>query len=134
MMKSTWGSRPGQFYIRFAHEMNGTWYPWAVRSGDVENFKTSWRRYRALQQEIFPQAKLVFSPNRESVGVGVDWRTMFPGAGQVDVMGLSYYNQYPHVTNEAEWQASLNQTDQWALPRVWLSTWLSPAARGSRWP
>jgi hypothetical protein len=116
-MKTSWGNRPGQFYIRFAHEMNGTWYPWAVRSGDVESFKSSWRRYRALQKEIFPEAKLVFSPNRETIDTGVDWRITFPGSQYVDVMGLSYYNHYPHITNEAEWSASIQERDIYGAPK-----------------
>jgi hypothetical protein len=59
----------------------------------------------------------VFSLNRESVGVGVDWRQNVPGSTQVDVMGLSYYNQWPHVTNQTEWAASVNQVDQYGAPK-----------------
>jgi hypothetical protein len=58
--------------------MNGNWYAWSVNSGNATAFMSSWRRYRALQQEIFPQSKLVFSVNRESVGNGIDWRKTFP--------------------------------------------------------
>jgi hypothetical protein len=112
-----WGSRPGTLYIRFAHEMNGNWYPWAVNQGNVGDFVAAWKHFRALQQQIFPASKLVFCVNRESVGSGFDWRKSFPGAQYVDVMSVDYYNQWPYVGTDADWAASLNQTDQYGAPK-----------------
>src|SRR3954452_23021809 len=94
------GARPGTTFIRFAHEMNGDWYPWAVNAGNVGAFIQAWRRFRGLQEEIYPDAKLVFGVNRESIGTGMDWRLMFPGARYVDVMAVDYYNQSPCVTTQ----------------------------------
>ncbi|WP_095977346.1 glycosyl hydrolase [Melittangium boletus] len=116
-LKNKWGSRPGTVYIRFAHEMNGNWYPWKVTASDATSFIAAWKRYRALQKEIFPAAKLVFNVNRESVSSGIDWRKTFPGAAYVDVMGVDYYNQYPYVADVATWNSSLLQTDGYGAPK-----------------
>ncbi|WP_170159834.1 glycosyl hydrolase [Frondihabitans australicus] len=104
-------------YIRFAHEMNGNWYPWSVNASNYTYFDAAWKRYRALQQRIFPQAKLVFSLNRESIGTGMDWRKFFPGSYYVDVIGVDYYNQYPYVSSDTQWSSSLQDTDQWGAPK-----------------
>ncbi|RBY87381.1 glycosyl hydrolase [Blastococcus sp. TF02A-26] len=116
-MRAAWGARAGTVFIRFAHEMNSNWYPWSVSAGEERDFITAWGRFRALQQRIFPAAKLVFCVNRESVGTGFDWRRTFPGAGQVDVMGVDYYNQYPYVSSAADWAASVRQTDGYGAPK-----------------
>ncbi|MGY2078786.1 glycoside hydrolase family 26 protein [Modestobacter sp. SYSU DS0657] len=108
--------RPGTTYIRFAHEMNGDWYPWAVRADDVEAFIEAWKRFRGLQEEIFPDAQLVFAVNRESVDNGVDWRLTFPGTDYVDVLGVDYYNQNDYVDTAAEWSASLEATAEDGSP------------------
>ncbi len=107
----------GTTYIRFAHEMNGYWYPWKVTGANYTDFKASWIRYRTIQKEIFPEAKLVFSANRESVGNGFDWRLSFPGTQYVDAMGVDYYNQYPWVNTQAAFDASLMQTDGYGAPK-----------------
>jgi hypothetical protein len=101
----------GTTFIRFAHEMNGDWYDWSVNAGNAADFITAWQRFRALQLELFPAAQLVFCVNRESVGNGIDWRDTFPGAEHVDVLGVDYYNQFPHVTTEQEWVESLDDVD-----------------------
>lgn len=107
----------GTTFIRFAHEMNGNWYPWAVNAGNVEDFKKAWARYRAIQREVFPSAKLVFSVNRESVGNGIDWRKTVPPASQIDVMGVDYYDQNPAATTKAAWDSAVNATDSYGAPK-----------------
>ena len=116
-MRDLWGSRPGTLYIRFAHEMNGNWYPWKVTADDADAFVTSWKRFRELQQEVFPAAQLVFCVNRESVETGVDWRETFPGSQYVDVMGVDYYNQYPYVGSAEDWEKSLTATTEGGAPK-----------------
>jgi len=116
-LRTAWGSRPGTVYLRFAHEMNGNWYPWSVNPSNVSHFLASWSRYRALQKKIMPNAKLVFSVNRESSGMGMDWRRAFPGRDQVDLMSVDYYNQYPFVRTAQEWTQSITQTDGYGAPK-----------------
>ncbi|WP_369140785.1 glycoside hydrolase family 26 protein [Modestobacter versicolor] len=116
-LKEKWGDRTAPLFIRFAHEMNGDWYDWSVNSGNKDAFVTSWKHFRALQQEIFPASQLVFSLNRESVNSGFDWRQSFPGAQYVDVIGVDYYNQYPTVTSAAQWADSLDDVDKYGAPK-----------------
>ncbi|GAA0302298.1 malectin domain-containing carbohydrate-binding protein [Kineococcus aurantiacus] len=116
-LKNKWGNRPGTAYIRFAHEMNGNWYAWSVNKNNYQDFITSWKRYRALQKEIFPGAKLVFNLNRESVGTGMDWRQTFPGAQYVDVMGVDYYNQYPYAGDAATFASAIQEKDGFGAPK-----------------
>lgn len=114
--RDLWQGRWGTLYLRFAHEMNGNWYPWAVTASDRANFVAAWQRFRNLQQSIMPQAQLVFCLNRESIGTGFDWRQSFPGAQYVDVLGVDYYNQYPYVATEDDWRESMDGTDEWGAP------------------
>lgn len=116
-LRDLWSERSGTLYVRFAHESNGNWYPWAVNRGEEEAFKAAWQRFRGLQQEIYPESQLVFCVNRESVESGLDWRDTFPGAEYVDVMSVDYYNQYPYVATALEWQESLDDYDQFGGPK-----------------
>ena len=116
-LKNKWGNRSGTAYIRFAHEMNGNWYSWSVNKGNHQDFIASWKRYRALQQEIFPASKLVFNVNRESVNTGMDWRQTFPGKQYVDVMGVDYYNQYPYAGDAATFARAIQETDGYGAPK-----------------
>ena len=115
-LKKLRGDR-GTVYIRFAHEMNSDWYPWSVDASEAQAFRSAWQRFRGLQEEIFPEAQLVFCVNRESVNTGIDWRKTFPGAEYVDVMSVDYYNQWPHVRTAQEWTASLDDVDQYGAPK-----------------
>jgi hypothetical protein len=116
-LRDKWGDRTAPLFIRFAHEMNGNWYDWSVDAGNAEDFVAAWRHFRELQQEIFPESQLVFAVNRESVGNDIDWRETFPGAEYVDVMGVDYYNQYPTVSTQADWEESLTEVDEWGAPK-----------------
>lgn len=111
-----WSGRPGRLHIRFAHEFNGNWYPWSVNARSVSDFRTAWIRYRALQQELFPDSELVFSPNSESAS-DLDWRSAFPGAQYVDVMAVDYYNMWPFARTAAEFLATSRAVDRYGAPR-----------------
>lgn len=116
-MKALWGNRPGTLHIRFAHEFNGFWTPWYVTGKDTGDFVTAWRRYRALQKQILPNAKLVFNPNDQTAGrLKLDWRMAFPGADYVDEMGVNSYNQYPYLTTQEKFDWKINRLDKRGAP------------------
>lgn len=104
---------PGPTFVRFAHEMNGSWYPWSVTAASLEDFKVAWRRYRALQQRHFPAARLVLSLNHNTAGFDADSAALHPGAGQLDVLGASYYNRYPYLRTAADFSGWLPARDRW---------------------
>jgi hypothetical protein len=116
-LKSQWAGRPGTMYIRFAHEMNGYWFAWSVNKGNYQDFVTSWKRYRALQQEVFPEAELVFSVNRDDNGTGMAWTDFFPGKQYVDVITVDYYNQYPYAATKAQFDAQSWDRDGYGAPK-----------------
>ena len=77
-------------YIRYAHEMNGDWYPW---SRDPQQFVLAWRRIvDVFRAEGATNAKFVFSVNPS---LWQDDRTVFqpsvmrywPGPEYVDYVG-----------------------------------------------
>lgn len=116
-MRALWGDRPGTLHIRFAHEFNGAWTPWYVTGKEAKKFAKSWRRYRKLQKQVLPGAKLVFSPNDgTSAGLRLDWRKAFPGKRHVDEMGVDSYNQFPFVTTAAAFSAKAKKRDKRGAP------------------
>ncbi|MFC3686825.1 hypothetical protein [Aquipuribacter hungaricus] len=107
----------GTTFVRFAHEANGDWYDWSVDAASAADFRTAWGRYRGLQQEHMPDARLVFCPNSQSVGTGADWRETFPGADAVDLLAVDHYNQYPFVSTPEAFEEELGAVDGWGAPR-----------------
>lgn len=94
--RSTWMSKSrGTFYIRFAHEMNGNWFQHSVRASEINDFKTSWQRMARIKQTYFPEAKLVFNTNANTVqSPYYDWRQLWPGDAYVDVYATDFYSQH----------------------------------------
>lgn len=86
-------------YLRFAHEMNGNWYPWDGThnggSAGPGKYILAWQHVHA----IFAQAgatnvKWVWSPNHNSAP-GDPWNAAanyYPGDSYVDWIGLDGYN------------------------------------------
>jgi hypothetical protein len=80
--------------IRFAHEMNGDWYPWCERKDRKQrasDYVTAWRRIR----EVFRAARatnvqFVWSPNFEPAE---RIERFYPGDEWVDWIGMDLYNQ-----------------------------------------
>ena len=82
------------FYLRFAPEMNGDWYPWSPRvSGNTApEYVAAWRHVRDIfREEGATNVRWVWSPN-----VADEYTTPFaavyPGDDQVDWIGIVGYN------------------------------------------
>lgn len=78
-------------YLRFAHEMNGDWYPWAegVNGNQPGDYVRAWRHVHDLVKAISPRAKLLWSPN-----AGTRLKSLpklFPGDRYVDAVGMTAY-------------------------------------------
>jgi hypothetical protein len=74
--------------LRFAQEMNGFWYPWANTNGNRPGeFVRAWRHvHRIFVQAGATNVKWVWSPVQGAPPYD------FPGAGEVDVLGLTCLN------------------------------------------
>jgi hypothetical protein len=82
------------FYVRYAHEMNGDWYPW---SRDPANYILAWRRVVDIfRAEKVDNAKFIFSMNPS---IWIDEKTFeaavrqyWPGDDYVDYIGSTMIN------------------------------------------
>jgi len=106
----------GTTYIRPFHEFNLDGWNWSVSLGDAEDFTAAWKRYRAIQREVFPEAQLVYGVNVTSSGTDLDWRTTWPGEGQADVLGVDSYNGWPTISTVADFKAQLEARGDDGIP------------------
>jgi len=120
-LRAAWGSRdPAKLYIRFAHEMNGTWTAWNVQPGEEADFRAALTRFSALRYAILPRANIVLCPN-DGTSTGIDVRTLFvardtQGRRVVNVYSTDTYNQYPHRTDYADIMSSFGATSGSGAP------------------
>ena len=79
--------------IRFAHEMNGYWYPWAsVGSNTPALFVAAWQHVVGIFRDAgVTNALWVWSPNVLRGTSGTPLAEYYPGDKWVDLMGLTGY-------------------------------------------
>ncbi|GAA1884783.1 hypothetical protein GCM10009814_13620 [Lapillicoccus jejuensis] len=89
-------SSPGPIYLRFAHEMNGDWYPWSMgKNGNTpQEYVAAWRHVHALFARVAPALRVrwVFAP--AALGPtrpAADLARLYPGRDVVDALGLTGY-------------------------------------------
>lgn len=88
---ASWG-RP--LMLRFAQEMNGTWFPWSDGAGGntPRAFKAAWRHLvRIFREEGARNVKWVWTPYAE-IGGRLGFVRFFPGGRWVDWAGLDGIN------------------------------------------
>ncbi len=103
---ATWGK---PVMLRFAHEMNGNWYPWAEASNGngAGDYAAAWRHvHDVVAATGATNVSWVWSPNVPYWG-STPLTGLYPGAGYVDVVALDGYN--------------------WGTAVSW-SSWTSPSA------
>ncbi len=86
-----WG---GPVSLRYAHEMNGDWYPWAdgVNGNAPGSYAAAWRHvHDAVVAQGATNVRWVWTPNVPYTG-STSLAGLYPGAGYVDVVGLDGYN------------------------------------------
>ncbi len=84
-------------FIRFAHEMNGNWYPW---SGSPEKYIAAYRRFHKLVMDRLAEpskVKWIFSVNNMSFPDTPENKAekYFPGLEFADVIGIDGYLNRP---------------------------------------
>ena len=95
-----WG-RP--LYLRWAHEMNGNWYPWCVdvNGNSSADYVAAWRHIVGIfREEGAANVRWVWSPNRVG-NEAVPFETLYPGHGVVDWVALDGYNR---STSASTWR------------------------------
>lgn len=88
------------FFLRFAQEMNGDWYPWGTKIGNPqgntsEQFRAAWRHVHDIFQHVgASNAIWVWSPNTMYPG-STPYADDYPGNTYVDWIGIDGYNAGP---------------------------------------
>jgi hypothetical protein len=125
-LRAARGSTAGTVYVRFAHEINTDWFPWAVTSRTVADFRTSWRLFHDVLAREYPQARLVLCLNSGS-RTDVSVEQLWPGDDVVDVVAVDVHTGW-EPTDAAGWQQRLDDVATDGSPRGLLA-WLAFAAK-----
>lgn len=97
-------------FIRFAHEMNGSWYPWAEwidqnrnmnrdpgedTGFTADDYREAYRNVAKMFRQYAPNAALVWCPNSGLLGGGKRdvFRPWYPGDDLVDWVALDIYER-----------------------------------------
>ena len=86
-----WGK---PFYLRFAHEMNGTWYPWAagVNGNTAADYVAAWQHVVTIfRQQGATNVRWVWCANVVYAG-STPLSQLYPGDAWVDWVALDGYN------------------------------------------
>ncbi len=87
--------------LRFAHEMNGTWYPWGREDNTPRVYKAAWRHLVGIFRSAgADNVRWVWAPNVEGGGQ-YPFERFYPGNGWVDWVGLDGFNW----AKRGEWQS-----------------------------
>lgn len=94
--------------LRFAHEMNGNWYPWSegVNGNAAGDYVQAWRHvHDVVAATGATNITWMWAPNAPYWG-STDLTGLYPGTGYVDQVGLDGYN--------------------WGTTQSWGSAWQTP--------
>jgi hypothetical protein len=86
-----WGK---PLFVRFAHEMNGDWYPWGrgVDGNTARDFRKAWKHVVDLfRYHGATNVKWVWSPNEDSGGT-FQFGPLYPGDEWVDWIAIDGFN------------------------------------------
>lgn len=92
---ASWGS---DVVLRFAHEMNGDWYPWGagLQGNTPDQYVRAWRYVHArFAAAGATNVRWCWAPNVPASGAGTvtaQLADFFPGDDVVDVLGIDGYN------------------------------------------
>jgi hypothetical protein len=84
----------GPVRLRFGHEMNGNWYPWAegVNGNAPGSYAAAWRHvHDVFRAQRVANVRWVWSPNVPYSG-STPLARLWPGDGYVDEVALDGYN------------------------------------------
>lgn len=78
-------------FIRFAHEMNGNWYPWGDQVNSHADYREAWRHVVDVGKQVgATNITWVWSPNEVMGTQNLD--EYYPGDDYVDWIGISGFN------------------------------------------
>ncbi len=93
----------GPMFVRFAHEMNGNWYPWGSHLNLPQDYVAAWRHVVDLSRELGANnITWVWSPNELNEQDVLDH--FYPGDDYVDWIGVSGFN-WPGLEPWQRWRS-----------------------------
>ncbi|HEU5431821.1 MAG TPA: glycosyl hydrolase [Thermomicrobiales bacterium] len=103
-----WG---GAVLLRFAHEMNGNWYPWAVadntNDNTAEDYVAAWQHvHNRFQNAKAGNVRWVWAPNVKYAG-SAPLADLYPGDDYVDLIGMDGYN-WGSSRRSSKWRSLAN--------------------------
>jgi hypothetical protein len=79
-------------FLRFAHEMNGNWYPWGSSRTPAAGFAAAWRHIHGLFRQAGASNVIwMWNPNIVNTVPQVRLRPLYPGNAYVDWVGITGY-------------------------------------------
>ncbi|MEU6231072.1 glycosyl hydrolase [Streptomyces sp. NPDC047042] len=122
--------------LRFAHEMNGDWYPWSeVNSGNSRgDYVKAYRHIHDLFQAVGATDVIwIWSPNALRGAKGVALKPLYPGDRYVDWVGIDGYG-FGEKTATEVLQPTLDEVRQFSGKPVLLTeTGSSPGSQQPGW-
>ncbi len=91
LASKAWGH---MYFLRFAHEMNGNWYPWSeqVNGNSPGQYVQAWRHVHDIFTNLgVTNVTWVWSPNIVYNG-STSLSELYPGSNYVDWIGMDGYN------------------------------------------
>lgn len=82
-------------YLKFAHEMNGNWFPWGVgvNGNQAGDFVKAWRHiHDRFSSNSVTNVRWVWNPNIVYDSIPATLQDVYPGHDYVDWMGMNGYN------------------------------------------
>jgi Glycosyl hydrolase family 26 len=104
---AAWGK---PFYLRFAHEMNGDWYPWSVSRPPVngnesaDEYINTWKHVHDIfEEEGATNVRWVWNPDLTAPD-RPSYDSLYPGDRYVDWVGIDAYNWGTSQPEQSSWQ------------------------------
>jgi hypothetical protein len=82
--------------LRFAHEMNATWYPWGVgvNGNHSSDYVAAWRHVHRVMSAIAPNLRWVWAPASTWWADSMPLSKVYPGDSYVDYVAVSGYGHH----------------------------------------
>lgn len=123
--------------LRFGHEMNGTWYPWAeTKSGNSPGqYVKAWRHVHDIFTSVgTDNAIWVWSPNIIRPVPHTSLRELFPGNDYVDWIGMVGYAADEESTAAQTFEPTLKRLHEFTHKPVLITeTGAGPGAKQTSW-
>jgi hypothetical protein len=112
----------GDTVIRLGWEMNHSSFPWAVPPTQKAAYKTCFQRQANILRSQAPNLLIEWNPKKGN-SFGYDIRDIYPGSSHVDIIGVDYYDGWPAIHSQADWNKQLNATKYGGPygPGAWLA-------------